>query len=187
MAGLTEDEPPVAPTPAVIDAFENSIMNATIDTIGSKPVSRTEIADIVAKDQYLRNTTAVKSTSTHIRNIARIPQDQRVNIQVAARKYGLSKWHPDWTGNHNSKYNNIHRIVAIMSFQDACAAFAYRHMAPVASQVQNTDLLTFMYNHYVHYLLKTQCVRELRKPGSLKKNRHSTNAGKRRSRVSLRP
>ncbi|THV08115.1 hypothetical protein K435DRAFT_641821 [Dendrothele bispora CBS 962.96] len=172
------------PTPEhLIEQFNTKFStNAIYDGL-SQPVSLTQRTAISEKVAKLTSATNSRSSSSHLRNMSKVPTSKLTVILTAVCSFGLSRWWPDYTGNFNTPYNNAHRAVALSTFQEAVATHAYNHLCPLRSQANNIDLTTRMYDHYVHYYLKQQVVAELKTPGSAKTKLVKTNTYKRRSKL----
>lgn len=82
--------------------------------------------------------------------------------------YGLDKWRPDLRSHTTrSLWNAAHRIIAIQSFQQCCLAGAYQASNPAFMFVQNDEVLTKWYDHYVFFYKKGHWDKEKAKPGSV--------------------
>ncbi|EEB89188.1 hypothetical protein MPER_12741 [Moniliophthora perniciosa FA553] len=178
--GFQKEVIPKAPPSKLVSAFGEKFGTDEIYKGLSRIVPQEELVAIRKDINNLRSEEIAKSTSAHLRNISTVADDKLFNSLVAVKKFGLSQWWPDYTGNSNTPYNNAHRAIALSTFQDAVFHHAYNRFKPIRSQVQNFDLLVRMYDHYVHYYWKKQAILELRKPGEVKKRSDMTNVYKRR-------
>ncbi|THU83361.1 hypothetical protein K435DRAFT_822972 [Dendrothele bispora CBS 962.96] len=180
---LKEDDVPKPPSEALVRAFDQKFCTDAVYEGLSQLVAPAALDSIHEEVEQLRSAQNAKSTSTHLRNISRVPETKLISILTAVHAFGLSEWWPDYTGNFNTRYNNAHRAVALSTFQDAANTHAYNHLTPIRSQVNNMDLLVRMYDHYVHHYLKNQALAELKFPGATMGKYKKTAMYKRRQRL----
>jgi hypothetical protein len=101
------------------------------------------------------------------------------------QKAGLKGFCPDIEGPVQSKYNELHRHLAVSAFQYLSSSFALMALNVDNHIAQDDNLLCDMYDNYVHGTLTQKTRMERRRPGSLSQSLVSTVAFKARSRVRL--
>jgi hypothetical protein len=103
--------------------------------------------------------------------------------QTTVSRYGLNAFHPDLSEDAFSAYNSANRLIAISSFQTALTTGSYKWLKADPSLATNVILLVKMYDHYVHYYLKTLFKKEARRPGAVLLDNAKNSSYKHRKRV----
>jgi hypothetical protein len=118
-------------------------------------------------------------------DIARISEVHLATAFTMVQKAGLKGFCPDIEGPVQSKYNELHRHLAVSAFQYLSSSFALMALNVDNHIAQDDNLLCDMYDNYVHGTLTQKTRMERRRPGSLSQSLVSTVAFKARSRVRL--
>jgi hypothetical protein len=78
-----------------------------------------------------------------------------------------------------------HQSIAISTFEQAAAAFGYRHIAPSLKFLQDTSLLQRLYDNFIFSLIRERAIKESKKPGAVKQEKKMDLAYRRRVKVTL--
>lgn len=97
-------------------------------------------------------------------DIARIPETHLATVFTMIQKAGLKGFCPDLEGPVQSKYNQLHRHLAVSGFQFLSSSFALAALDVNASVAEDTDLLGDMYDGYAYGRLATKTKMERRRP-----------------------
>ncbi|KAJ7032234.1 hypothetical protein C8F04DRAFT_1359439 [Mycena alexandri] len=116
-------------------------------------------------------------------DIARIPETHLATVFTMIQKAGLKGFCPDLEGPVQSKYNQLHRHLAVSGFQFLSSSFALAALDVNASVAEDTELLGDMYDGYAYGRLATKTKMERRRPGSLTKSLQNSAEYKARSRL----
>ncbi|KAJ7200521.1 hypothetical protein GGX14DRAFT_571927 [Mycena pura] len=116
-------------------------------------------------------------------DIARIPEAHLATVFTMIQKAGLKGFCPDVEGPVQSKYNELHRHLAVSGFQFLSSSFALAALDVNASVADNTELLGEMYDSYTYGRLATKTKKERRRPGSLTQSQKNSTDYKARSRL----
>jgi hypothetical protein len=116
-------------------------------------------------------------------DIARIPETHLATVFTMIQKAGLKGFCPDLEGPVQSKYNQLHRHLAVSGFQFLSSSFALAALDVNASVAEDTELLGDMYDGYAYGRLATKTKMERRRPGSLTQSQQNSTDFKARSRV----
>lgn len=125
------------------------------------------------------------SRSQTMNDIARIPDHAIRLIFATIHSFGMTSWRPDLLGDHSSSYNAALEAIAIWTFEQAVATFAYAHMRVNPEHAQNTQLIQSLYRNFVWSYMKNRIVKDLRSPGIVAQADLDNKAYKRRSEVRL--
>ncbi|KAJ7429292.1 hypothetical protein B0H11DRAFT_2266215 [Mycena galericulata] len=110
---------------------------------------------------------AVRISGPIANDIARIPETHLATVFTMILKAGLRGFCPDLEGPVQSKYNQLHRHLAVSGFQFLSSSFALSALDVNAKVADDTDLLCDMYDHYTYGTLAQKTKMERRRPGSL--------------------
>jgi len=100
-------------------------------------------------------------------NVKRIEDFILNYVQTYIAEFGLICWCPDLSQTPYSVYNSACRIIALDTFVQAMISHAYDHLQPTRRYMEDMDLLTKLYNHFVHYTVYETYKKELRSPGAV--------------------
>ncbi|KAJ7200251.1 hypothetical protein B0H12DRAFT_1244470 [Mycena haematopus] len=100
-------------------------------------------------------------------DIARIPETHLATVFTMVQKAGLQGFCPDLEGPVQSRYNQLHRHLAVSGFQFLSASFALCALEVNLKVAENTELLCDMYDNYIYGTLAQKTKMERRHPGSL--------------------
>lgn len=123
------------------------------------------------------------SRSQTMNDISRIPDHAIRLIFATVHSFGVTSWCPDLLGDHSSLYNASLEAIAIWTFEQAVATFAYAHMKVNPEHARNTQLLQSLYRNFVWSYMKSRIVKDLRSPGSIAQADLDNKAYKRRAEV----
>jgi hypothetical protein len=144
--------------------------------------SRTAVKE--ASDLATKLIKEAKRISGPIANdIARIPENHLATVFTMILKAGLKGFCPDVEGPVQSKYNELHRHLAVSAFQFLSSSFALIGLNVNNEVAQDHDLLCDMYDNFVYGTLAQNTRMERRRPGSLSKSLVTSVAYKGRTRV----
>ncbi|KAJ6503590.1 hypothetical protein C8R45DRAFT_1091367 [Mycena sanguinolenta] len=110
---------------------------------------------------------AVRISGPIANDIARIPETHLASVFTMILKAGLRGFCPDLEGPVQSKYNQLHRHLAVSGFQFLSASLALGALEVNAKIADDTELLGDMYDNYVYGTLAQKTKMECRRPGSL--------------------
>jgi len=173
---------PSPPTDAALNTFNARFTShiellALVDTIFNEaPNTTIQLARWCAY--------RTSQTGTHALNTHHVKEHNLSTMFTMVAVYGLRLWCPDVCGDPTSLYNAAHEMIAIRSFQIvAGAAHGYSFMKVDTTHLQNTHLLTKMYQNLVFSSERAKVDMEAKRPGSLKLKKSNTDRYKRRQRV----
>jgi hypothetical protein len=138
-----------------------------------------------AKDAVLQLYEKVKSEQGLIAtNIKRIPEPQLLMMFRTVASYGLRGWKPDLlSGDASSMYNCLHETIALLTFEQAAAAYAYVHVGMNMNDVKNYPLLRKLYRNYVFSYMMKIAKLEAKTTGAVAKAMQKGTVWKRRAEV----
>jgi hypothetical protein len=116
-------------------------------------------------------------------DIARIPENHLATVFTMILKAGLKGFCPDLEGPVQSKYNQLHRHLAVSGFQFLSSSFALAALEVNAKIAEDSELLGDMYDNYTYGTLAQKTRMERRRPGSLGDSIKHSNEFKARGRV----
>lgn len=91
------------------------------------------------------------STSNIAKQASRIPESSlRYTLGLLAR-FGLRAWRPNFAESPYSLYNCAHRFIAIETFRQAVVSKAFESMAVDTTYIDDIEILTLGYDHFVIY------------------------------------
>ncbi|KAG6847460.1 hypothetical protein H0H93_008001 [Arthromyces matolae] len=124
----------------------------------------------------------VSERSSIISTISRVPDNALHIIFTAVHSAGLTVWRPDVLGGTpTSPYNGSLEAIALWSFQQAAAVFAYSHLMPNLKYLEDFALLRRIYLNFVFSYLRKKIVKEKRVPGTAEKEAQDNKVYKLRS------
>lgn len=103
--------------------------------------------------------------------------------QVRLARLGFASWCPDLRQTPYALYNSACRIVALDTFKQALVSRHYDHLGPRLSYAYDLDLLTKLYDHFVHFYMYNRFKKELNSPGAVYQELKSSPAYQNRVRV----
>jgi hypothetical protein len=103
----------------------------------------------------------------------------------AVTQAGLKTFHPDVFGPAHSTYNQLHRHLAVLTFQSVAGWSGFTSLNVSLTVAQDYHLLSEMYNNFVNGILKTNSRKENNTPRSLSKSITQSSADKCQARVCL--
>ncbi|THU79881.1 hypothetical protein K435DRAFT_610032, partial [Dendrothele bispora CBS 962.96] len=184
LARFYDEDAKPAPVPEHLrQKFERRFTTNKAYKLILRPITQETQQAIQQEVNKVTSVTNSKSSSTHLRNLARIPASKLVSILSDVRSFGLEQWWPDYTGAPDSNYNNAHRAIAIKTFTDSVLTHTYNHLTPNRAQASHIPFLTALYDSYVHATLKSQVLAEEKNPGSLQRQGEKGSVYKRRKRL----
>ncbi|KAJ7498434.1 hypothetical protein B0H11DRAFT_1800815 [Mycena galericulata] len=116
-------------------------------------------------------------------DIALIPAEHIAFVFGAITRAGLKAFHPDVFGPAQSTYNQLHRQLAVSTFQAVAAWYGYTAHNVSLAVTQHYHLLGEMYDNFMFGTVKTNSRKENNSPGSLSKAIDQASADKRRARL----
>ncbi|KAJ6559982.1 hypothetical protein B0H19DRAFT_1069691 [Mycena capillaripes] len=116
-------------------------------------------------------------------DIARIPENHLATVFTMILKAGLKSFCPDLEGPVQSKYNQLHRHLAVSGFQFLSSSFALAALDVNAKVAEDSELLGDMYDNYAYGTLAQKTRMERRRPGSLGDSIKHSNEFKARGRL----
>ncbi|MBW0476128.1 hypothetical protein O181_015843 [Austropuccinia psidii MF-1] len=85
-------------------------------------------------------------------------------------KLGIRRWAPDLEDASDTLYNEACRISAIQTFRQISIGGAYEFMNVNFTYLQDLQLLTKVYNHYVHWYMAQRYKKEAKESGKYAKD-----------------
>ncbi|MBW0471069.1 hypothetical protein O181_010784 [Austropuccinia psidii MF-1] len=85
-------------------------------------------------------------------------------ISLLAR-LGIRRWAPDLNNASDTLYNEACRISAIQIFRQIAISGEYKYMNVNFSLLENIQLLTKVYNHYIHWYMTQRYKKEAKESG----------------------
>ncbi|KAJ7197081.1 hypothetical protein C8J57DRAFT_1546280 [Mycena rebaudengoi] len=117
------------------------------------------------------------------KDIALIPAEHIALVFVAVTRAGLKSFHPDVFGPTHSTYNQLHRHLAVSTFQSIAAWYGYTALNVSIAVSQDYHLLCDFYDNFMFGTIKTNSRKEHNTPGSLSRALDQSGAEKRRDRL----
>jgi hypothetical protein len=138
-----------------------------------------------AKDAVLQLYEKVKNERGLIAtNIKRIPEPLLLMMFRTVASYGLREWKPDLlSGDASSMYNFLHETIALLTFEQATAAFGYAHIGMNMNNVRDYPLLRKFYRNYVFSYMMKIAKLEAKTTGAVAKAMQNGTIWKRRAEV----
>ncbi|MBW0556800.1 hypothetical protein O181_096515 [Austropuccinia psidii MF-1] len=106
-------------------------------------------------------------------------------VQVSLSKLGIIRWAPNIDEQPDSLYNEACRISALKTFRQLVIGGAYVFMNIRMGYVNDLDLLTKTYDHYVHFYMAGIYRKEVNEKGTRRKKKERDALQKGRERVSF--
>ncbi|KAJ6550328.1 hypothetical protein B0H19DRAFT_1265159 [Mycena capillaripes] len=116
-------------------------------------------------------------------DIPGIPASHLATVFTMVSKAGLKGYIPDVEGPVQSRYNELHRHLAVSAFQFLSSSFALYALNVDNHIAQDGDLLTDMFDNFVFGTLAQKTKMERRNPGSLGQSLENSVAFKPRTRL----
>lgn len=149
-------------------------------------ISQSRTAVQAAHDQATKLIKDAKTIAGPIAcDIARIPASHLATAFTMVSKAGLKGYIPDVEGPVQSRYNELHRHLAVSAFQFLSSSFALYALNVDNHIAQDGDLLADMFDNFVFGTLAQKTKMERRNPGSLGQSLENSVAFKARTRVCL--
>jgi len=80
--------------------------------------------------------------------------------------YGLQQWNPDiLSGDPDLMYNILHETIALLTFEQAAAAYVYSFTRLTMNHVYDYTILKKFYRNFVFGYMRSNARLENRKPG----------------------
>nr|GAT45207.1 predicted protein [Mycena chlorophos] len=135
-------------------------------------------------DTAMNSATALQNKLREMRNpiattMLRISKAYMAGVFMAFHRAGISTFHPDVFGPRESIYNQLHRHLAVSTFQFVTSGLALRGVD--FSVVDKYHLMGNMFDNFVFGTLAKNSQQELRKPGSVTTAVKATRAYKHRA------
>ncbi|MBW0575068.1 hypothetical protein O181_114783, partial [Austropuccinia psidii MF-1] len=92
-------------------------------------------------------------------------------LKVSLSKLGIFKWAPNFDEQPDSIYNEAFRISALQTFRQLVVGGAYMFMNINKGYVNDLDLLTQTYDHYVHFYMASIYRKEETEKGKRRKQK----------------
>jgi hypothetical protein len=103
-----------------------------------------------------------------VNNIQRIPEPHLLMMFRTVATYGLRQWNPDvLSGDRDSMYNVLHETIALITFEQAAAAFAYSFTGMKMDFVGNYPPLKRLYRNFIFSYMMNLAKVEKRNPGQV--------------------
>lgn len=99
------------------------------------------------------------------KHIIHLPDFMIRYVHVALAKLGIQNWAPHVNKQPDSLHNEAFPISALMSFQQLVVGRCYNFMNINRTYVNNFELLSQSYDHYVHYFLANIYFQEKKEQG----------------------
>jgi hypothetical protein len=119
------------------------------------------------------------------KDIAMIPAEHIALVFAAVTRAGLKMFHPDVFGPTHSTYNQLHRHLAVSTFQSIVVWYGYTARNASIHISQDFHLLCEMYNNFMFGTIKTNSHKEFNAPESLSKALDQSGTEKRHARVRI--
>jgi hypothetical protein len=101
-----------------------------------------------------------------INNIKQIPEPHLLMMFRTVATCGLPQWNPDvLSGDPDSMYNVLHETIALITFEQAAAAYAYSFTGMVMNFVNNYALLKRLYWNFIFSYMMNIAKVENKNPG----------------------
>ena len=117
-------------------------------------------------------------------NMRRIPEPHLLMMFRTVATYGLRQWNPDiLSGDPDSMYNVLHETIALLTFEQAAAAYAYSFTGLTMNHVYDYTILKKFYRNFVFVYMRSNARLENRKPGERRNILKNSVVWKRRKQV----
>lgn len=171
------DDVPQRPAEDVVKHFEERFDSfKKIQTLLNKESTTEEVA--MQDIRQLRTSASLPQSrmSFITKDIARLEEHDLQTILAALTRFSLQAWCPDLLGGTpESLYNTAHRHIALKTFKECLANFAYSFLAPNGKYATKQKFLEALYNNYVHWYMWGLAKKEAKTPGSVQAS-HDVNA-----------
>jgi hypothetical protein len=117
------------------------------------------------------------------KDISLMPAEHIAFFFAAVTRAGLKAFHPDVFGPTHSTYNQLHRHLAVSTFQAIAGWYGYTALKVSLTVAQDYHLLCDMYDNFMFGTVANNSHKESNTPGSLSKALVRSNADKRRAQV----
>jgi hypothetical protein len=132
----------------------------------------------------LRARCAKDPSSNIVLAISRVPENALRLIFSTVHSCGLPSWRPDLIGGTpTSLYNGALEAIALWTFEQAATTFAYAHLSPNMTYLQDTSLIQKLYKNFLWSYLKRLALKEQKEPGSVARAVQENKAYKSRTEV----
>lgn len=105
-------------------------------------------------------------SGTNAQRVSRVREPALLYILGQLAKYGLHSWRPNFNEDAYSLYNSAHRFFAIDTYRQLAASMCYDFMGIDKSCLNDTLLLTRVYDHFVHHYMYNKWRKEQKYPGT---------------------
>ena len=124
-----------------------------------------------ARDAVLQLHEKVKNEQGRIAtNIKRIPEPVLLMMFRTVASYGLKGWKPDLlSSDASSMYNFLHETIALLTFEQATAAYGYAHIGMNMNNIRDYALLRKFYRNFVFSYMTRIAKLEARNTGAVAK------------------
>ena len=103
-------------------------------------------------------------------NIRRIPEPHLLMMFRTVAAYGLQQWNPDiLSSDPDLMYNTLHETIALLTFKQATAAYAYSFTGLTMNSIWEYSVLKKIYRNFVFTYMRSIARLENRKPGQVSK------------------
>nr|GAT61099.1 predicted protein [Mycena chlorophos] len=117
-------------------------------------------------------------------DVSKIPHEALEPAFAAIVNTGLLRFYPDVFGNTSSAYNQLHRHLAVSTFQAAAAGLGLTQLQVSLRTANDTNFLYDVYNKFMSSLTAVS-KRKMRNPESLEESKETAATKKRMERVHL--
>ena len=186
MGCMTNISVPEAPDPHVIQTFEQRFTDAReVDRLLKGRSTFQNSNDAALKSlRDLRARCARDATSNIALAVTRIPENSLRLIFATVHSFGLPVWRPDLLGGTpTSVYNGALENIALWTFEQAAASFAYAHLSPNLRYIQDTSLIQKLYKNFLWSYMKGLALKEQKEAGSVSRGMQENRAYKLRTEV----
>ncbi|KAG6884577.1 hypothetical protein C0992_006071, partial [Termitomyces sp. T32_za158] len=129
----------------------------------------------------LRIRCAQDPTSNIVLGMSRVPENALRMIFATVHSFGLPAWRPDLVGGTaTSLYNGALEMIAIWTFEQAAATFAYQHFSPNLTYLHDMSVIQKLYRNFVWSYIRNLVMKEKKEPGSIARSLQENKAYKNR-------
>ncbi|MBW0544027.1 hypothetical protein O181_083742 [Austropuccinia psidii MF-1] len=86
-------------------------------------------------------------------------------VVASLARLGICQWAPDLNEESDTLYNEAFRISAIQTFRQIAISGAYKNIDINLMYLENIQLLTNVYNHFVHWYMAQKSKKEAKEAG----------------------
>ncbi|KAJ7585828.1 hypothetical protein C8J56DRAFT_1165625 [Mycena floridula] len=108
---------------------------------------------------------SIRSKSRIITAFFKLEESALLHVRAYLAKLGITTWAPDFSQSAYSLYNMAMRMCIIDTFRYLVAGTFYDFLRPNTRLVNDTVLLSRLYDHFVHYYMFDKFKAEIRTPG----------------------